>query len=108
MRLGRKRNFDDWTCLSASPVLQVSLRSVRKETHENPIVIPFWRSVMLQPLPFFLWFRLRCHWYRLRGVPLKVLNHGTVGTDHISKNVIPYNLRKSRGYDRRRTERLIN
>jgi SAM-dependent methyltransferase len=85
-----------------------ALRSVWNERRANPIVIPFWRSFMLQPLPFFFWFRLRWYWFRLRRVPLKVFNQGAPGSDHISENVIPYNLRKSRGYDRTRTERLIN
>lgn len=87
-------------------VLHVA-RTLHKEKRENPIVIPFWRAVMLQPLPFFLWFRLRWHWYRLFGQPMKVFQKpGT--TEHITKNVIPYSMRKMRGMDRRRTERLIN
>jgi len=83
------------------------LRSLRKEARDNPIVLPLWRSMLLRPLPFFLWFRARWHWYTLRR-PLKVLEHNMPHRDHISTNVIPYNVRKMRGIDRRRTERLIN
>jgi SAM-dependent methyltransferase len=84
------------------------LRSLRKEASDNPIVLPLWRSVLLRPLPFFLWFRLRWHWYSWRGRSLEVLDRQAPPGDHIGSNVIPYNVRKMRGFDRRRTERLMN
>ena len=84
------------------------LRSLQREKQVNPVVIPFWRSVLLQPLPFFLWFRLRWHWFRLSGKPLRVFQADATSDDHIRTNVIPYSIRKMRGMDRMRTERLIN
>ena len=83
------------------------VQTLRNETHENPIVIRFWRAIMLQPLPFFLWFRLRWYWFRITGQPMKVFEKPST-PDHIHKNVIPYSMRKMRGMDRKRTERLIN
>lgn len=96
--------------LSRPPLLQrlaSVLRSLRKEASDNPIVLPLWRSLLLRPLPFFLWFRMRWHWYTWRR-PLQVLERDAASGDHIGTNVIPYNVRKMRGIDRRRTERLIN
>ena len=88
--------------------LRSVLRSLNRESTDNPIVLPLWRSVLLRPLPFFVWFRMRWYWYRLVGRPVKVLQRDAAPNDHVSTNVIPYNLRKMRGFDRRRTERLIN
>jgi SAM-dependent methyltransferase len=96
--------------LSRPPLLQrlaSVLRSLRKEATDNPIVLPLWRALLLRPLPFFIWFRLRWHWYTWRR-PLQVLERKPADGDHIGTNVIPYNVRKMRGIDRRRTERLIN
>lgn len=84
------------------------LRSLSKESRDNPVLLPLWRSVLLRPLPFFVWFRMRWYWYRLLGRPVQVLERDAAPSDHVSANVIPYNLRKMRGFDRRRTERLIN
>lgn len=84
------------------------VHTLRKEKRENPILIPFWRNFMLQPLPFFLWFRMRWYWYRVGGAPLRVYNKDRGAADHIARNVIPYSVRKMRGMDRRRTERLMN
>jgi len=84
------------------------LRSLDKESRHNPVILPLWRSVLLRPLPFFVWFRMRWYWYRLLGRPVQVLKRDAAPSDHVATNVIPYNLRKMRGFDRRRTERLIN
>src|SRR5438552_6139262 len=88
--------------------LRSILRSLQREKQVNPVVIPLWRSLMLQPLPFFLWFRLRWHWFRLSGKPLRVFQADANADEHIRTNVIPYSIRKMRGMDRMRTERLIN
>jgi Methyltransferase domain len=82
--------------------------TMRKEKRENPILIPFWRNLLLQPLPFFLWFRMRWHWYHRGGAPLTVYEKDRGAADHIARNVIPYSVRKMRGMDRQRTERLMN
>lgn len=88
--------------------LSYAFRSLPRGSSYNPIIVPLWRNFLLQPLPFFLWFRLRWHWYRLRKKPMQILDQSSNREGHIEKNVIPYNLRKIRGYDRLRTERLIN
>ena len=84
------------------------LRTLSKESRDNPVLLTLWRSVLLRPLPFFVWFRLRWYWYRLLGRRVQILERDAAPSDHVSTNVIPYNLRKMRGFDRRRTERLIN
>lgn len=82
------------------------LRSTNQETH--PVIVPVWRNILLQPLPLYVWFRLRWYWYGMRKTSMRVFGHNGGGSEHIAKNVIPYNLKKIRGYDRSRTERLIS
>lgn len=82
--------------------------SFYQRSNNNPIIIPVWRNFLLQPLSFYIWFRLRWYWYRSQKDSIQILDPDTNCAGHIEKNVIPYNLRKIRGYDRLRTERLIN
>lgn len=83
-------------------------RFLRKESERNPIMLPLWRSIMLRPLPFLTWFRLRWYWYVSRKNAIRVSDQIPGDAEHIRTNVIPYNLKKIRGCDRFRTERLIN
>ncbi len=85
-----------------------AVRYVCKESERNPIILPLSSSFLLRPLPFLLWFRTRWYWYLLQKNAIRVSDQIPGDAEHIKRNVIPYNLRKIRGCDRFRTERLIN
>lgn len=84
------------------------IRFIRKESERNPIILPLSSSFLLRPLPFLLWFRARWYWQLLHKNAIRISDQIQGDKNHIQKNVIPYNLRKIRGCDRFRTERLIN